>query len=327
MISIIVPVYNVEAYLDKCITSLCNQSYHEIEIILVDDGSTDQSGAICDAWEKNDSRIRVVHKQNGGVSSARNVGIDIAKGEYICFVDSDDCVSDQYIALMMRYCKTDDCKMVMCRFKRVDDTFQADENQNITVHSIERSAHELLLNIYSVENEQTIVIVNKLFRRELFIGVRFPVGKIHEDEAVIPLLIHKAGGVIVLDCVLYFYFSRKGSITNSAWSIQRLDYLDVLTERMAFAKENFYEEFADKTRIEYCLAVSYAIKKLQKLDVTGKETLIKVLKKNYVLQARRCEFIHTDYAGLRKFAIRVSRWIPITWRVVNKLISIIKRKG
>ena len=327
MISIIVPVYNVEEYLDKCILSLCNQTYPEIEIILVDDGSNDQSGAICDAWAKRDDRIRVFHKQNEGVSASRNVGIDNAKGELICFVDSDDYISNQFLALMVRHCQTDCCKMVMCRFQRVDDSYQIEENQEFVVQPRERSAHDVLLDIYSIENEQTIVTVNKLYRRELFEGVRFPVGEIHEDEAVIPLLIHKAGSVVVLDCALYYYLTRKGSITHSSWSNQRLDYLKVLIERIAFAEANFYEEFADKTRIEYCLAVSFAIKKLRQLDASGNKELIQTLKQNYKMQARRCEFIHTEYACLRKFAIRTSRFIPIIWRVVNKLISIIQRKG
>lgn len=118
LVSIIVPVYNVEAYLDRCLSSIISQTYHNIEVILVDDGSTDQSGELCDQYQKQDSRIRVIHKENGGLSDARNAGIQISGGSYIAFIDSDDYVREEYIGRMMEEAERTDCDVVICGYSK-----------------------------------------------------------------------------------------------------------------------------------------------------------------------------------------------------------------
>ena len=213
MISIIVPVYNVEKWLDCCIESIINQTYKDIEIILVDDGSTDNSGKICDNWAEKDERIVVVHKENGGLSDARNAGIDKASGEWIVFVDSDDFVHKDMAKISFEAAVKYNADLVAFGYLRVPEDCN-EEISKLTEEKEELFVGQKLLYEYLYNRKGDVVAWNKLYRREIWSTLRYPVGKIHEDEFVIVDVLQSVNKSVVLDKVLYYYRQREGSIVN-----------------------------------------------------------------------------------------------------------------
>lgn len=216
-VSVIIPVYNVEDYLSTCIDSVLEQSHKELEVILVDDGSTDKSGKICDAYRKEDSRVRVIHKENGGLSDARNAGIEIAQGSYISFVDSDDYVHKDFIKTLLKACKEYSAEIAVCRhFKFCSDAELLSCNKKdfcgLTLLDKKRAFRAFLLN----QNGDFVVTWNKLYAARLWKYIRFPKGKIHEDCFVSHQLYLDSDKIIYLDDILYGYRSRPSSIIKSA---------------------------------------------------------------------------------------------------------------
>lgn len=241
MISIIVPIYNVEKYLQQCIDSICTQTYPYLEIILVDDGSPDHCGDICDKNSEIDSRIVVIHKKNGGLSSARNVGLDIAKGKYISFVDADDTLHPKFIEILFGLCQQYDCDIAQCDFLCVaEDSIKLPLNlqSSVIVYNNKQALHELC----SGKNAFKYSIAwNKIYKRELFNKIRYPLGRIHEDEFIAHLLLWKANKIVVTNQYLYYYLQRETSITNQIYSIKKLDALIAFKERANFLKSNKLE--------------------------------------------------------------------------------------
>lgn len=214
LVSIIIPVYNVEGYLSDCIESVCVQSYKNIEIILVDDGSTDSSGKICDKYKSKDTRIKVIHKENGGLSSARNVGIDVAGGQCISFVDSDDFVAEDFIQSMLENLHTNQVSISACGYCHY---FDSGEKKTINFENIKHLYHgnnaQKYLNIIGYYN---VSACNKLFEKSLFQNIRFPEGKKSEDWSIMYKLIENAGGLYYDSDIKYYYRQRQGSITKAA---------------------------------------------------------------------------------------------------------------
>lgn len=222
LISIIVPVFNVEAYVEKCIDSLIIQSYRNIEIIIVDDGSTDRSGEICDRYKEKDSRIMVVHKSNGGLSDARNIGINMARGEYVSFVDSDDWVARDYVSEMYKLMVQTNSDITFCKFKKISKIKES-KRKTEEVHKIyfkEEAIKQLLYQRISTS------AWGKLYKADLWNGVRFPVGKLYEDVETIYLIFHKSKKVSSINKVLYYYYLRNDSIVNQKFTIKRMDYVE-----------------------------------------------------------------------------------------------------
>lgn len=213
LISIIVPIYNVEYYLEECVDSLLNQSYRNLEILLVDDGSTDNSGQLCENLKNKDSRISVYHKINGGLSDARNYGIEISRGTYICFVDSDDIVSVDYIESMYNNIINYKCKISACGYCYY---YGSGKTKIINVENLNKyyanNEAQKYLNIIGYFN---VSACNKLFERELFNDLQFPKDKKSEDWFIMYLLIQKAGGLYYCSDNKYYYRQRVGSITKS----------------------------------------------------------------------------------------------------------------
>ncbi|WP_270568128.1 glycosyltransferase, partial [Clostridium beijerinckii] len=237
-LSIIVPIYNVERYLDKCIDSILNQSFKDFELILVDDGSPDKCGDICNSYSKLDRRIKVIHKQNGGLSSARNAGLDIAVGEYIAFVDSDDWINgDMYDTL---YCiaKENNADIVQCRFKKVYNDIEEYVEISKKVNIIDKIEALTNLIAYGEMHVQSVVTWNKIYKRMLFDDIRFPQGKIHEDEFTTYKFFYKSKKIVLCDDELYYYRQVDNSIMNTKFNKKRLDYLDALEEMYNFFKQN-----------------------------------------------------------------------------------------
>lgn len=239
LISVIVPVYKVEKYLDRCVESIVAQSFRNLEIILVDDGSPDKCGNMCDTWAERDERIRVIHKVNGGAADARNAGIQNANGEYITFVDSDDFIAPQMIEQLYLAIKESGAKMSMCNTACLDQSgnLAADIDCRIIPDGI-RPAEKILPLLYLAWGIFYIVPWNKLIHHGLLSDHFFPVGKGTEDEFVAAQLIWSAQTVAGTSYTGYYYIQeREGSAMQSWSSLQRLDYLEALLIRYRFYQE------------------------------------------------------------------------------------------
>lgn len=222
LISIIVPVYNVERDLDRCVHSLVSQTYSHIELILVDDGSTDSSGSLCDKWAKKDTRIQVVHKKNGGLSSARNAGIDIAHGDFIGFVDSDDYVERDMYKEMLSCFTSEDVSFVCCgRFvhmgTEVKEEFSA-------ANRCEFDKEKLLKGLF-LGKFIDVSACDKLYRNSLFSTLRYPEGRTSEDAAIILQIVERTYRAVHVGKSFYHYVFRSGSISKAAYSHANYDVL------------------------------------------------------------------------------------------------------
>ncbi|MBQ7345852.1 MAG: glycosyltransferase family 2 protein [Oscillospiraceae bacterium] len=236
-VSIIVPIYNVEDYLPRCVDSILRQTYSDLEIILVDDGSPDSCGAICDAYAKKDSRIRVIHKPNGGLSDARNAGLDIATGDYVYFVDSDDWIADDAItSLMMRMDDTVDIVMGSSV-----DVREVDGKILETAYSIPLGSLREMDRLEAMKDDLLggWAAWNKLYKRMLFQTIRFPVGKINEDEAILLHILDLCDRVIQVGHPTYYYFLRPNSITTSSFSEKKMDWFHNCVANYGFIQEAY----------------------------------------------------------------------------------------
>lgn len=235
LVSIIVPIYNVEKYLNRCIESIVRQKYKCLEIILVDDGSPDQCPHICDEWCKKDSRIRVIHKSNGGLSDARNAGVSIATGEYIAFVDSDDWIHELYVEQLYRAVKEYNVGISACDVRWVHTEIHNNISSNPVVQVYET---EQALNTLINGKIFRAVVWNKLYHRDLLYGEQFEIGRYHEDEFFTYRILGKVQKMAFINEELYYYFQREGSIMNSI-SYKHLDSLDAYIERIRYFENNF----------------------------------------------------------------------------------------
>ena len=225
LISVIVPVYNVEKYLPKCVDSILAQTYDNLEIILVEDGTKDNSGAICDEYARKDSRIRVIHKENGGLSSARNAGMDIARGEYFGFVDSDDWIEPEMYETLLNLADKYDADMV-CGSRY--DVEAATGVRTLGLHHEKEeclSSMEMLGRVFTW-NGCDSAAWDKLYHRSLFSQIRYPFGKICEDLPTTYRIGLDAGRVGMIAKPVYNYFHRAGSITTASMSDARLHVLE-----------------------------------------------------------------------------------------------------
>ncbi|WP_024867330.1 glycosyltransferase [Butyrivibrio sp. FCS014] len=219
IVSIIVPIYNVERYLVRCLESIINQSYANLEIILVDDGSTDGSGKICDKYGLKDSRIKVIHRSNGGLSAARNSGLSVASGEYIAFVDSDDYIDSNMVESMFLCAQKNNATVVTCGRMRVSgDCFEPQKVvEGEKVVASEEAIRQIFIGGYISE-----AVWDKLFKREAIINKRFPEGEINEDIELVIAILGDAEKIVYLGEALYFYCENEGSITRSGYKHNKM---------------------------------------------------------------------------------------------------------
>ena len=227
LISIIIPIYKVEDYLDRCMQSVLRQSYTNLEIIIVDDGSPDNCPAMCESYQKKDARIKVIHKENGGLSDARNAGIDIAQGQYIAFIDSDDWVSENYIQIMHQKMKEYQCDISIIDTVESDGTRQSEKSYNAgRVSDKVYSAEEAMQVIFS-QREFNTSAWGKLYKRELFLNKRFTKGILYEDLDLIYQLFEMAEKICFSDDAKYYYFQRKDSIAHGSFDRKHMVLLDI----------------------------------------------------------------------------------------------------
>lgn len=227
-ISVIVPVYNVEDYLQECIDSILGQTYKNLEIILVDDGSTDNSSKICDIYEKKDNRIKVIHKENGGVSSSRNEGLKHVTGDYIGFVDSDDFIDNRMYEKLYNKIKEYDADIIKCNFVSVKEGHMLETKS--TGKSKLYNREEAMLNYmkepYKYNKHFKVVLWDALYKKELFDNVEFPNGLLYEDGYVTPKVILKSRRLVHLDESLYYYRTNNQGIMSKGITQESLKSLD-----------------------------------------------------------------------------------------------------
>ena len=229
-ISVVVPVYNVKNDLEKCVDSIRRQTFSDIEIILVDDGSTDESGAMCDRFALEDDRIRVIHKENGGLSSARNAGIDVAQGEYIAFVDSDDWIDSGMLQTLLRACEQTGAPMSECSFRNVYADHYAEETRCDGSRTVVTAAEAIESNL----DWRTLkpVAWNKLYRRDVIGDIRYPNGRVHEDEFTTHRYYLAAGKIAYVDVSLYNYNKQRDGSITAAFKVKNLDKCDAMLEKL-----------------------------------------------------------------------------------------------
>ena len=275
LVSVIVPVYNVEEYLGRCVDSILNQTYRNLEVILVDDGAKDSSGGICDAYAKKDSRVRVIHKENGGLSSARNAGIDAASGEYLEFVDSDDWIEADAVESMLSLAVTNNVELVVGG--RYDVKAKTGEKKKglCPPRTEVISAEEMVGRMFRWDNCDSAA-PDKLFHRRLFAQIRFPYGKVCEDVPIMYKIVLDADRVALLNKPIYNYFHRPGSITFSAVSEKNFHFSEHTAVIYPYILEN-YPQLKKEARFLRVRSLVYAV---QSVDLASRE--------DYQKFAQRC---------------------------------------
>lgn len=257
LISVVVPVYNVEKYLNKCLDSIIGQTYSNLEIILVDDGSTDNSGVICDVYKEKDSRIRVVHQKNQGLSGARNAGINNANGELLGFVDSDDYIVENMYERLLEVLLQNDAEISICDCECV-----VEAGEEINQHEYPKLETEVLnkgqalqrLDGFSYPYWKYVTAWNKLYRKHLFDEIRYPVGRKNEDEFIAHILLSRAECVAVISEPLYMYVQRADSIMGGRQKKKHIDAVYALKERCIF-----FLELNNKPLYKATLRMAYLI--------------------------------------------------------------------
>ncbi len=273
LISVIVPVYNSEQYLSRCVESILNQSYSNLEIILVDDGSQDNCGSMCDTFAKNDRRIKVIHRKNGGSSDARNAGLDIATGKYLAFVDSDDFIHKNFVKRLFEICEENHCEIAQCSFEHgKKNNFSSSVNTKTTVQ-VSTFDHIRIFRGRKLK----IAAWGKLYKSILFSNIRFPLRKIHEDEFVTYKVVYAANRVAILKDKLYYYYQSENSIMRKQRTEVRLDFIEAYTERIAFFQNLRETELETLSKKELAVrAMLYNIK--NKNTYNSKEVSDKLLR-------------------------------------------------
>lgn len=254
LISVIVPVYNVEKYLDRCIRSIVKQTYSNLDIILVDDGSTDKCSVMCDAWAEKDSRIRVIHKKNGGLSDARNKGMDIAIGKFISFVDSDDWIAMDMYKKLVETIQRDKSDIAACSVKMIweDETPEKMLTQKINCLLDKQEAQLELLREKKIKQP----VWYKIYRKDVIDGIEFEKGRYHEDTFWSYRVIGNAEKVSIIDYIGYYYWQRTDSIMGKKYSLKRLDAIAAKVQRQEYLKKN-YKELAAEGKLDLLFSCIY----------------------------------------------------------------------
>lgn len=314
LVSVIVPIYNVEKYLPNCIQSVLRQSYVDFELILVDDGSPDSCYSICESYAKIDSRIKVIHQNNAGLSAARNTGIENAKGEYLTFVDSDDFVQSRYLEVLVDGCKKNQADLSVCSFIRC--------LSNDTLDSISDLPRTEMFDVFSDEKMKVFLTTQKirtsawakLYHKSLFDTLRFPVGKYNEDEFTTYLAVHSANKVVVSNYEGYVYRFNEKSIMNETFSPKKMHGVEGCLERMAFVEKNYPElkKYAYRAVIYACNQVILSMGRSKAMD----KTLLKQIQPIY--RKYTWYYIITRSAVLGKFFSLLSF---ISVRIAVKAVS------
>lgn len=263
-ISVIVPVYKVEDFLARCVDSILAQTFTDFELILVDDGSPDRCGEFCDAYARKDGRVHVIHQQNGGLSAARNSGIDWvmknSDSRWLSFIDSDDWVHPDFLKILYAAAEETACKISACGFFCTGGAPISDQ-EDLKIECL--SADDYYCGNY--HKGATPAACGKLYHRSMFRKLRYPVGKLHEDEFTTYILLYQAGKIGVTPAALYAYFQNPESITRSNWHPGRMHVLEAFEQQIDFAKKNTNDRLLKKVAVQYVYSICEHLRKSQKV--------------------------------------------------------------
>ena len=320
-ISVIVPVYMVEKYLNRCVVSILEQTYNDFELILVDDGSPDGCGEICDKYAKEDKRVKVIHKQNGGLSEARNFGLDRSSGAYITFVDSDDWIEKEYLEVLYQNIINNNADISVVNLHKEYDGRREDPSEISTglYSGIDSMRFFYDINMATCAN----VACAKLYKRELFEKIRYPVGRLYEDAFTTYKLFCSAEKVYFSNADLYCYYQRCGSIMNNSFSIKNFDEYNIFLERIEFLKEKgLHELLVQNEKARWSAIKTLTLKTLDsQLSNVHKRTYLKLFKrdvrKNYKLMFADESKVHKLSGIIYIFSCRLFKIVSIIFHSVK----------
>lgn len=282
LVSIIVPVYNIEKYIERCIQSLIAQSYPYIEIILVNDGSKDESAQICEKYQRIDKRVILYNKENGGLSDARNYGINVSKGNYTIFVDGDDYVSLNYVEKLVKAIFEKNADVAICSFKVVGDDGQVLSHAILNETGEVITGKELLSLVLTSSGYKYVVAWNKIYKKSLFDNIRFDKGKLYEDEFINFRLFFSCNRVAVEREELYYYIQRQGSITVSNMTPKKISMKrEFHTNRMEFYKSKNEEALYKRSVQMYCNWLVETFRKYYNVMTEEQKKTMKIESRNY----------------------------------------------
>lgn len=321
LISVIIPIYNAELYLKTCIDAVLGQSYTNFEVLLINDGSTDNSADICDEYLKRDNRIKVVHKQNEGSASARNVGLELAQGEYIVFIDADDYIESEYLQILVNKASEENADIVQCDYLSVKNIadIQCIEKKNVAY------ATEVFSNIDFLEcfcDKRTYlpiaVLWNKIYRRELFDSLRFPVGRGIDDEYLICQIIYRANKILWIHEVLYYYILSENSQMRSKPSLKRIDGIDAIESQMCFFEEIGQPKLYNMIQYRYYATVIANYYFVERFFPEEKKILaeLKKKKKKFYTVLRIKEVNAVD-----KVLLLIRNYLPRIFEVIHRKVN------
>ena len=310
VVTVIVPVFNTQQYLVRCVDSIITQTYQNLQIILVDDGSTDNSAAICDDYAARDPRIEVIHRENGGLSAARNTGLCNTRGDWVAFLDSDDYYSRRFVEFNLATCKFYDADIVICMMvydregDRGEDIFtEASRYECIT-------GREAAIRHFGKESNLFNCACRTLCRVTLWKGLRFPEGKINEDVFVSHQLLYSSKRIVISDALLYAYYQRIGSIMRRPFTLARLDALDAWHEGIRYFEKVGEHDLFDIARRVYCNRLFDAYGLCKKLLPEERDTHVQLRRQaNNAYREVRSVRSYIDLSAARTFAYKGKQFI------------------
>ena len=274
----------MEKYLVECLDSLVSQTYENFEVILIDDGSKDKSGVICDEYKAKYDNFKVIHGENGGLSYARNIGIANARGAYISFIDSDDYINNNFIHYLVNMIEYSQSDLAISKIVNVQDEGTVIEERfknNFTDGAIIEK--DFAMKLLADEIKLSTCAWNKLYKRELFENICFPVGKLYEDKFIMHEIFHKCNRLVISKEAVYFYRTRPNSITNSLFSKSKFDFFEAIYIRMVFYSKN-YPLYCKKIRTNFCENAVWIYKDAKKNGVSNEyERILLQYCKDYML--------------------------------------------
>lgn len=329
VISVIVPVYKVESYIYRCVDSILAQTYSDFELILVDDGSPDECGKICDKYAKKDKRIHVIHQENGGLSVARNSGIDWvyrnSTSEYLTFIDSDDWIHPQYLEALYFAAKKNNVDVSICCHQRAEKYGGVGIDQIYKAFEVEKmSAEDLLIN----DTWNFNYAWAKLYKREYFRNIRYPVGKIFEDTFTTYKVLFSCMQVAVVRQVLYYYFKNECGITRELWCPKELVVLEGMEEQMCFYKENNYMKAYEKEEVLYIHHHAYQLIRIREneRDLEKNKEYVRILKQKMMQLMRKDRAKYNINSMLYCYEAAYPRAMRC-YKVCKMLLLIIRNDG
>lgn len=278
-VAVIVPVYNVENHIEACIESILNQSFDDFKLILINDGSTDLSGEICEEYKKSYERIELIHQENMGLSVARNTGLENSTERYVTFVDSDDYIHEDMLKILLDNLIENSADISVADFEKVYKGLRHKYEEKKNVIRV-LSNYQAVEKIVEKNDTNMIIACGKIYRRSLFQGIRYPRGKYHEDEFVTYKLLYKAESIVTTTAKLYYYTQRDESITGDKYSLKRLEKLEGLREAVDFFRDKGEYDLELEAKYRYLFNIQIAYYRI-KFELKSEKQVLKSLKRDY----------------------------------------------